>query len=53
MPGAVTLDVDPATTDEAARSLSARAMINVRDPGDAPPSDAPTDAPPDDPGAAQ
>lgn len=53
VPGAVTLDVDPATTDEAARSLSARAMINVRDPGDAPPSDAPTDAPPDDPGAAQ
>ncbi len=53
VPGAVTLDVDPATTDEAARSLSARAMVNVRDPNEEPPSDAPAEPPADDPGASQ
>ncbi len=29
VPGAVTMDVDPATTDEAARALSSRAMVNL------------------------
>ncbi len=47
VPGAATLDVDPATTDEAARTLSERAVVAVSEPSNEP--ETPVDATGDEP----